>query len=114
MDRIGAHRARGRRRRLQWNPLGRDIPVRNTGDRLLPPSLPSNPGSPQVARRSSMRDIDHSRRPARLVALMAGVTLFLGACNGGGSHKSAVTTTGNQATTTRATPRPVQLTAGDR
>src|SRR5258705_12421471 len=53
-----------------------------------------------------MRDIDHSRRPARLVALMAGVTLLLGACNGGGSRKSAATTTGNQATTTRAAPRP--------
>jgi hypothetical protein len=60
-----------------------------------------------------MRDIDHSRRPARFVALMAGVTLLLSACNGGVSHKSAATTTGNQFTTSRAAPRPVDWTAVD-
>jgi hypothetical protein len=60
-----------------------------------------------------MRDADHFGWPTRLVALGAGVTLVLGACNGGGSHKSAATDAGKQASTTMAAPRPVDWTAVD-
>src|SRR2546423_4955098 len=108
MDRIGRASGSGTAPTPPVEPIRQRYS--GTEHRGSAPSLPAFRAtrvSPQVARRSSMRDIDHSRRPARLVALMAGVTLLLGACNGGGSHKSAVTTTGNQATTTRAAPRPV-------
>ena len=52
-----------------------------------------------------MRDTDRLRRPIRLAALGAGVILLLGACNGGGSHKSAATDAGKQARPTVGSTR---------
>jgi hypothetical protein len=59
-----------------------------------------------------MRDVKILRPPYRLVALVS-ATMLLGACNGGGSHKSAATDTGKLATTTMAAPRPVDWAAVD-